>query len=614
MHSPPLDSLPARAQSALAAVGSASASRSAALESAAVAETPEGRVADVLRSEAARIAGSLAGILADADEARPPTLDAPSALAAALPKLVQLLSHELEAASTPLLKQEAEAAAPPAPAPAAGADGSAADGAKEKDKKKGKGAQGVVLGKGSTLAVAFAKAGGKLDLLSPAVEALLEAAKEILANNASRRKPKIPKGTRDFLPEQMAIREKAFGAIVGVFKRHGAVALDTPVFELRETLMGKYGEDSKLIYDLADQGGEILSLRYDLTVPFARYLAMHNVGNIKRYHIARVYRRDQPQMARGRFREFYQCDFDIAGAYPVMMADAEVLKVMTEILSELNIGAFCVRLNDRRLLDAIFEVAGIPASKFRTVCSSVDKLDKEPWADVRREIIEDKGLSPEMADAVGRFVQLKSPVGSPRELLAVLQGPDSPYKGNAGAAAALAEMDLLFGYLEALRALPNIQFDMSLARGLDYYTGPIYEAVLTGGGTNVGSIGGGGRYDNLVGMFSSKQVPCVGVCVGIERVFNIMEERERAASAMIRATQTEVMVASIGAGLVQERMSVCAELWAAGFKAEYLAAQSPNMQKQLTHALESGIPFMARAGGFLALRLMRCAQPAPHVG
>lgn len=118
----------------------------------------------------------------------------------------------------------------------------------------------------------------------------------------ARRKPKVPKGARDFLPDQMAIREQAFNTITAVFKRHGAVAIDTPVFELRETLMGKYGEDSKLIYDLADQGGEILSLRYDLTVPFARYVAVNNIGNIKRYHIGKVYRRDQPQMNRGRFR------------------------------------------------------------------------------------------------------------------------------------------------------------------------------------------------------------------------------------------------------------------------------------------------------------------------
>ena len=147
---------------------------------------------------------------------------------------------------------------------------------------------------------------------------------EQLNSGGEKRRPKIPKGTRDFGPEQMRIREQVFAAIRRIFKRHGGVEIDTPVFELKEVLTGKYGEDSKLIYDLADQGGELLSLRYDLTVPFARFLAMNSVGNIKRYHIAKVYRRDQPQLNRGRFREFYQCDFDIAGNYSSMVPDAEV--------------------------------------------------------------------------------------------------------------------------------------------------------------------------------------------------------------------------------------------------------------------------------------------------
>ena len=169
-----------------------------------------------------------------------------------------------------------------------------------------------------------------------------------LASGGQRRKPKIAKGARDFLPSAMVIREEAFSTIKRIFKRHGAVEIDTPVFELKETLTGKYGEDSKLIYDLADQGGELLALRYDLTVPFARFLALNSVGNIKRYHIAKVYRRDNPVMSKGRFREFYQCDFDIAGVYPPMIPDAEVLTVATEILSELKIGDFMIKLNHRR--------------------------------------------------------------------------------------------------------------------------------------------------------------------------------------------------------------------------------------------------------------------------
>jgi histidyl-tRNA synthetase len=144
----------------------------------------------------------------------------------------------------------------------------------------------------------------------------------------------------------MMIRDQAFQIIRRVFKRHGAVEIDTPVFELKETLTGKYGEDSKLIYDLADQGGELLSLRYDLTVPFARFLSLHGVGNIKRFHLGKVYRRDQPALSKGRYREFYQCDFDIAGVYGRMIPDAECLAVAIEILSSLPLGCdFCLKIS-----------------------------------------------------------------------------------------------------------------------------------------------------------------------------------------------------------------------------------------------------------------------------
>ncbi|GAQ79094.1 Histidyl-tRNA synthetase [Klebsormidium nitens] len=478
----------------------------------------------------------------------------------------------------------------------------------EKKAKKG----GVALGKGTALVKefvdgVFAREGGEdravlaalsvaLDPLSKELGELVGKVKEALESNAARRKPKIAKGARDFMPEQMAIREKAFATITAVFKRHGAVSLDTPVFELRETLTGKYGEDSKLIYDLADQGGEILSLRYDLTVPFARYVAMHNIAKMKRYHIARVYRRDQPQMARGRYREFYQCDFDIAGEYAPMVPDAEVLKVSTEILDDLKIGDYEIKLNHRKLLDAMLDICGVPAEKFRPICSAIDKLDKEDWADVRAEMVDDKGLAPEAADKIEPFVRLK---GEPLALLQELQGPSSGFSGHAAAQEALADLALLFEYLGAMGALKRISFDLSLARGLDYYTGVIYEAVFKGA-SQVGSIAAGGRYDGLVGMFSGKNVPAVGVSLGIERVFAIMEEQARAeaerAKTTLRKTQTEVLVASIGPNLLIKRMELCTRLWEAGVKAEFLAQPKPNMDKQLTYALEEGIPFMVIFG------------------
>ena len=435
----------------------------------------------------------------------------------------------------------------------------------------------------------------QLDPVGPALSQLMSALTAVLEANAIQIKPKIAKGARDFGPEQMAIREVAFGKIVSVFKRHGAVSIDTPVFELRETLTGKYGEDSKLIYDLADQGGELLSLRYDLTVPFARYVALNGITNIKRYHIAKVYRRDQPQMNRGRYREFFQCDFDIAGTYASMVADAEVLKVLVEILDDLALGEYEVKLNHRRVLDAMLDIAGVPPQKFRPICSAIDKLDKEPWEVVRAEMVEENGLSGEVADRIGEFVVLR---GRPIEVLQKLTVAAHPLAIHPDSAAALAELRTLFEYLEEMGALDRIVFDLSLARGLDYYTGVIYEAVLQGGA--VGSIAAGGRYDTLVGMFSGKAVPAVGVSIGIERVFAIMELQMRAAaeaaSGKIRETETQVLVASVGSGLQRKRMALAAKLWAVGVKAEFGFKPNPKMGDQLGYALKSGIPFLALFG------------------
>lgn len=161
--------------------------------------------------------------------------------------------------------------------------------------------------------------------------------------------------------------------ISNLFKRHGGIPLDTPTFELREVLAGKYGEDAKLIYNIEDQGGELLSLRYDLTVPFARWLAMHsNVKQIKRYQIAKVYRRDQPAISRGRLREFYQCDFDIAGVYDAMIPDAEILHIIVEVFRALKLG-IVIKLNHRCILDGLFTVAGVCKDKIRPISSAVDK-------------------------------------------------------------------------------------------------------------------------------------------------------------------------------------------------------------------------------------------------
>ncbi|KAI5645155.1 histidyl-tRNA synthetase domain-containing protein [Phthorimaea operculella] len=368
---------------------------------------------------------------------------------------------------------------------------------------------------------------------------------------------KTPKGTRDYNPQQMTIRNNVLQKIIAVFKRHGAECIDTPVFELKEVLTGKYGEDSKLIYDLKDQGGEILSLRYDLT------------------------------------------DFDIAGAYDPMVPDAECLKVVTEILNAIDIGPYVLKVNHRRLLDGMFEACGVPADKFRTTCSTVDKLDKSPWEEVRTEMINEKGVTPEAADRIGEYVRLNGGTELVEKLL-----QDEKLGKTKAAVEGLEGIKLLLQYCELFGIKDKILFDLSLARGLDYYTGVIYEAVLTepikvgNELQTVGSIAGGGRYDNLVGMFDSKgkQVPCVGVSMGVERIFSVLEAKLAAGELKIRTNEVEVYVASAQKNFLEERMKICAELWDAGIKTEQSYKKNPKMLNQLQHCEENGIPLAVVLG------------------
>ncbi|KOC59365.1 Histidine--tRNA ligase, cytoplasmic [Habropoda laboriosa] len=404
---------------------------------------------------------------------------------------------------------------------------------------------------------------------------------------------KTPKGTRDYSPEQMALRLGVLDKIITVFKKHGAETIDTPVFELKEVLTGKYGEDSKLIYDLKDQGGEILALRYDLTVPFARYLAMGKISSIKRYHIAKVYRRDNPSTTRGRYREFYQCDFDIAGRYDPMIPDVECIRVISETLRSLDVGSYTVKLNHRSLLDGIFAACGVPNDKFRAVCSAIDKLDKSPWPEVRKEIVEEKGLNESVVDKIGMYVSRSGG----EELISELRD-DGELMRYKSAVDGLESMALLFKYSNILELTDKITFDLSLARGLDYYTGLIFEALLIGDDVGVGSVAGGGRYDDLVGMFDSKKksVPCVGLSFGVERLFNVLQAKLNRENVKIRTTEVEVFVATAQKNLHEERMKILSILWDADLKAEQSYRKNTNLLTQLQYCEASGIPLVVIIG------------------
>ena len=304
-------------------------------------------------------------------------------------------------------------------------------------------------------------------------------------------------------------------------------------------------------------------------------------------------------MTKGRMREFYQCDFDIAGQYDPMLPDAEILRIVCEVFGGLGWdGKYSIKINHRGILDGIFAVCGVPEEKIRTISSAVDKLDKSPWEEVRKEMVEDKGLSEEVADRIWELVQRKGG----RDVLQYLQGEEN-LKANTSMAKGMEDMDLLFEYLEAFGILDKVEFNLSLARGLDYYTGVIFEVVTEGSApptasgqkaprqpkkekfkdgdedrsndpsVGVGSVAAGGRYDGLVGMFSGKaQIPCVGISFGVDRIFSITKARMEAdkAAAAVRGNEVDVYVMAFGGkgftGLLKERMEVCKILWDAGIK------------------------------------------------
>ncbi|RMZ79475.1 hypothetical protein DV738_g3339, partial [Chaetothyriales sp. CBS 135597] len=454
---------------------------------------------------------------------------------------------------------------------------------------------------------------------------------------------KNPKGTRDWSGQDVDILEDVLAQISSVFRKHGGKKLDTPVFEREEVLKGKYGEDSKLIYDLKDQGGELLSLRYDLTVPFARWLAMNpNIKAYKRFAISKVYRRDQPAISKGRMREFYQCDIDFAGPSDPMIADSEVISIIVEVFNALEWkGRYTIKLNDRRILDGMFEVCGVPADKIRSISSAVDKLDKLPWEEVRQEMVETKGLDPAVADKIQTYVTRKGG----KELLESLRS-DKELMANPKASKGVEEVALLFDYLAAWGSQDAVSFDLSLARGLDYYTGVIYEVVTEGSAPKIasgpktasgptstdakpkkekkqvaededrsndptigiGSVAAGGRYDNLVDRFlpKGKGPECVGVSFGVDRIFSITKARLAAGEkfSYISSRSPDVYVMAFGggpafkeSGMITERIAVMRRLLEAGVKAEFQYKQK-NLKsaQQFDRAQDAGAPWAVILG------------------
>lgn len=330
------------------------------------------------------------------------------------------------------------------------------------------------------------------------------------------RKPQILKGFRDHLPQQMLLRQRIIATVREVFERHGFEPLDTPAIEYLEVLTGKAGENEKLMYRFADQGEREVGLRYDLTVPLARVVAMHQneiVLPFKRYHIAPVWRSEKPQ--RGRSREFWQCDADIAGSAS-MLADAQIVAVMVDALAALGLTSFTVHVNHRKVLESLARAAGVPDAAAVGVYRSIDKLDKIGPAGVIAEM-ERSEVESGTAQRLLRFVER---TGAPIDTLQMLK---ADLEEVPGALEAVDELSELFMYLHQLGVPENhYVLDLALARGLDYYTGPVFEAIVEE--PKVGSLAGAGRYDGLVGTFLGRPIPATGMSLGLERIIEVVEQ------------------------------------------------------------------------------------------
>ncbi len=341
--------------------------------------------------------------------------------------------------------------------------------------------------------------------------------------------PQIPKGFRDFLPDKMNLRRKVIETMSKIFRSFGFEEFDTPCLEYAQTLEGKYGEDGeKLIYKFEDRGGRMLAMRYDLTIPLCRAIAMHHkiVKPFKRFQIAPVWRADKPQ--RGRFREFYQCDIDVIGSESVYH-DAELLIITHTVLTELGFSNFIMRINNRKILNCLSTKAGIEPEDISSFLRSIDKVDKAGADGVVKELKEKKLLSSPSSYRVLDFL-LDDKV-SFNDLSALINRNDTGYEG-------VEELEKIFNTLVSY-GIPesNYCFDLTLARGLDYYTGPIFETTVTE--PVIGSITGGGRYDNIISLFTKNGMPATGTSFGLERIVTVMEELN---GQTANTTTTDVLI------------------------------------------------------------------------
>ena len=399
-------------------------------------------------------------------------------------------------------------------------------------------------------------------------------------------KPRVPRGMRDILPEQMIRRQYVIDVIRDVFEESGFEPLQTPAMELSEVLTGKYGPDAeKLIYQAGHTGGkEDISLRYDLSVPLCRVVAMYPQlpKPFKRYQIDPVWRAERPQ--KGRYRQFFQCDADTVGS-DSMLADAENVNLIYQVLTRLGFKQFMIHLNDRKVITGIGQYSGVPAELLGGLYRSIDKLDKIGLEGVNRELREND--IPE--DVIDELLALLQIEGDAENVLSELEAQLGDFEI---AREGMAELKELIGFMDTL-GIPEefYKINVSMVRGLEYYTGPIYETVQN---PSIGSITGGGRYDELIGSFSKQSFPATGTSFGIERIIDLMDEFEMYPST-VGKTVTQVLMTVFDEDLLNESLKLATQLRQGGIRTE-IYHRPGKLATQMKYADTKGIPYAVILG------------------
>lgn len=418
-------------------------------------------------------------------------------------------------------------------------------------------------------------------------------------------KPSIPKGTRDFTPVEMSRRNYIFNTIKDVFSLFGYRPIETPAMENLSTLMGKYGDEGdKLLFKILNSGewlkgleGQDIDptasarltknvsekgLRYDLTVPFARFVVQHRNEiqfPFKRYQIQPVWRADRPQ--KGRYREFYQCDADVVGS-DSLLNEVELLQMIDEVYARLQINV-AIKLNNRKILAGIAELLGAP-DKIVDITVAIDKLDKIGMDAVNAELLE-RGLTPEAVNALGPILNINGSVEQRLQQLAEL------LKESEIGLLGVKELEFVWAKTKELGLRADLDLDVSLARGLNYYTGCIIEVKAKD--VQIGSITGGGRYDNLTGVFGMPGVSGVGISFGADRIYDVLNALNLYPDST--KCSTTIMFANLGDAEALASLKLIKELRAAGVSAE-IYPEPAKMKKQMTYADSQAVPFVAFIG------------------